>query len=151
MPEREASSLSSTGVGGNRVGVFRPLRPPTKRRKKGNLDKKSDRAPCVEEPLSPHLSACSLAVLSPYLTPPNARNKSAADLHILPSPWPNSGLPGEMALNSKRKVEAPHPRHFGKGRPQWPILLHGHWDGIVQEWMARGRGCLHSTPRILAV
>lgn len=43
VPEREASSFSSTGVGGNGVGVFRPPRPPTKRRKKGNLDKKSDR------------------------------------------------------------------------------------------------------------
>lgn len=54
--------------------------------------------------LSPHLSACSLAVLSPYLTPPNARNKSSADLHILPSPWPNLGLPGEIAPKSKGKV-----------------------------------------------
>lgn len=72
----------------------------------------------MEEPLSAHLSACSLSVLPPYLTPPNARNKSVADFHALPSPWPNSGLPGEMALKSKEKVEAPQPHHFWKRKTQ---------------------------------
>lgn len=77
--------------------------PQQKEERKGTLIKRAIGAMRGGAAIAP--SICLLTRGSfPYLTPPNARNKSVADLHILPSPWPNLGLPGEMAPTSKGKV-----------------------------------------------
>lgn len=114
---KEASSLSSTGVGGNGVGVFRPPRPPTKRRKKGNLDKKSDRRHAWRSRYQPiYLPAHSrfFPLISPLQMP---GTKALQTYTYCQAHGPTQGCLGEMALKSKKKVEAPRSSHFGKRRP----------------------------------
>lgn len=111
--------------------------PQQKEERKGTLIKTAIGAVRGGAAISPSLWLLTLGSF-PLSHPSKCREQERCRLTHTAKPMAQLGLPGEMALESKKKVEAPHPCHFGKGRPKGPTLTHGDSGGVVQAWVPRG-------------
>lgn len=127
------------GVGGIGVGVFHPPRPPTKRRKKGNLDKKSDRHHAWRSRYHPiYLPAHSrfFPLISPLQMP---GTKALQTYTYCQAHGPTWGCQERWPLNLKEKLGS-SPSSICKGKTQMAHSESWQQGWSVQEWMSNRAG-----------